>query len=119
MDVKTWCVSLCFLLLFPNNCDSSRYPVKKSCPYKVVAYCCEIGLHPYSLNCCYHYMEEMEHTLEECIGMFHCRSDLRYPDTPAYALNRKRMSSHRPIHCTIYSPAFRAEISLVPVTYDS
>ena len=105
--------------LFFHNCDSLRYPVKKSCPYKVVAYCCEIDLHPYSLTCCYHYMTKAEHPLEECIGMLNCRPDLRYSDIPVYALNRKSMTSHRPIHCTIYSPAFRSEISLVPVTYDS
>ena len=64
-------------------------------------------------------MTKAEHPLEECIGMFHRRSDLRYPDISPYALNRKWMTSHRSIHRTICSPVFRAEISLVPVTYDS
>ena len=64
-------------------------------------------------------MTKVEHPLEECIGMFHRRSDLRYPDIPAYALNRKWMTSHRPIHGAIDTLAFRTEISLIPVTYDS
>ena len=64
-------------------------------------------------------MTKVEHPLEECIGMFHRRSDLRHPDISTYALNRKWMSPYGSIHRTICSPVFRAEISLVPVTYDS
>ena len=108
-----------FSLLFSNNCDSSRYPVKKSCPYKVVAHCCEICLHSYSLHGCYHYITKVEYPLEECIGMFHHGSNTGYTDIPADTLQRQCMFPYRSIHCIIDTPAFRSKISLVPVTYDS
>ena len=64
-------------------------------------------------------MTKAEHPLEECIWMFHHGSNTGYTDIPAGTLQRQCMSSYGSIHCTIDTPAFRAEISLVPVTYDS
>ena len=69
--------------------DGLRCPVKESCPYKVVAHCSEVCLHPYPLHCRDHHIEEMEHPLHEGEGMFHRRSDPGYPDISAYTLNWK------------------------------
>ena len=51
--------------------------------------------------------------------MFHHGSNAGYTHIPVDTLQRQCMSPYGSIHCTIYSPAFRAEISLNPVTYDS
>ena len=108
-----------FLSLFSHNCDSLRCPVKKSCPYKVVAHGSEVCLHSHPLNCCHHYLEEMEHTLEECIGMFHHGSNTGYSKIPANTLYWQRMSPYGSIHGSIDPFAFRTEITLIPVTYYS
>ena len=68
---------------------------------------------------CYHYMTKVEPPLEDCIGMLHHGSNAGYSEIHAYTLNGKWMSPYGSIHCAVYSPAFRAEISLIPVTYDS
>ena len=118
-NCSTWYVSLCFLLLFSNNCDRSRYSVQEYCPYKVVAHYCEICLHSYSLHSCYHYMTKVEHPYAFFKWMFHHGSNTGYTDIPADTLQSQCMSLYRSIHCAVYSPAFRAEISPVTVTYDS
>ena len=60
-----------FFPVFSLNFDGLRYPVKKSCPYEIIAHGSEVCLDPYSLHCRDHDMSEVEHTLEECIWMFH------------------------------------------------
>ena len=82
------CFSM-FSSLFPNNWDSSRYPVLEYCPYKVVAHCCEICLQSHPLYRRHHYMTKAAHPLEECIGMFHHGSNTGYTDIPADTLQRQ------------------------------
>ena len=59
-----------FFPVFSLNFDGLRYPVKKSCPYEIITHGSEVCLHSHPLHCRDHHMEEMEHTLEECIWMF-------------------------------------------------
>ena len=60
-----------FFPVFSLNFDGLRYPVKVSRSHEIITYGCEVCLDPHPLYRLYHYMEEMEHTLEECIWMFH------------------------------------------------
>ena len=108
-----------FFLQFSNEFHSLRCPVKKSCSYKVVTYWSEVCLNSHPLHCSHYYIEEVEHTLEEYIWMFHHGSDAGHPDIPAYALNRQWMIPHGSIHGSTDAIAFRTEISLITVTHNA
>ena len=95
-----------FFPVFYLNFDGLRYPIKESCHYKVVTHGSEVCLHSHHPNSCNHYTIKVEHLPEECIGMFHCRSDLRYPEVPAYAFYRKWMPPYGSIHGSIDPSAF-------------
>ena len=108
-----------FSFCFSENFHSSRYSIKKSCSHEIITHGSEVCLHPYPLYSCHHGVCKSEHALHECIWMFHQWPDAWYPEVPADALHGKIMSPNSTIHCTIDAFAFRAEVSLVPVTYDS
>ena len=64
-------------------------------------------------------MTEVEHSIEECIGMLHHRPDAGDPDVSFYTFNGKLMIPDSAIHGAIQAFAFRSKVTPVPVTHNS